>query len=180
MKSSPALISFFRLPRIESYFNKCARVAGLVKSLTATKSISSPVLGFASAARNTLRPMRPKPLMPTFTAICDFLLHDRSRPWVEMSSGLCGVWSAPKGDSTKLLIVPPDGETAKAAPARSAPHPNCRSSLGLRPGRSPVCDGVHIVCSTLGKCGIRLARYSFWAILPRPDGRLQTRLAGKA
>jgi hypothetical protein len=28
-------------------------------------------LGLPIAARKTLRPMRPKPLMPTFTAMCD-------------------------------------------------------------------------------------------------------------
>ena len=34
------MISFFRLPRIESYLSRWASVAGLVKSLTATKSMS--------------------------------------------------------------------------------------------------------------------------------------------
>src|SRR5215471_19754130 len=54
-----------RLPSTESYFNRCASVAALVRSLTATKSIPlSP-----SAARMMLRPMRPNPLMPTLTAI---------------------------------------------------------------------------------------------------------------
>src|SRR5271170_8217984 len=53
------------LPRIESYFNRWASVFGLVSSFTATNSIS----GFPSAARKTLRPMRPKPLIPTFTDI---------------------------------------------------------------------------------------------------------------
>ncbi len=50
---------------MESYLSRWASVAGLVRSLTATNSIS----GLPSEARNTLRPMRPKPLMPTFTAI---------------------------------------------------------------------------------------------------------------
>src|SRR6202030_3091803 len=40
-------------------------VAGVVRSLTATNSMS----GLPIALRNTLRPMRPKPLMPTFTAM---------------------------------------------------------------------------------------------------------------
>ena len=54
-----------RLPSTESYFSRCASVAAFVRSLTATKSMSlSP-----SAARMMLRPMRPNPLMPTFTAI---------------------------------------------------------------------------------------------------------------
>ena len=68
IKSSPALISLGRLPRIESYLSRWASVAGLVKSLTATKSSSL----LPSAARKTLRPMRPKPLIPTFTAILRF------------------------------------------------------------------------------------------------------------
>src|SRR5580704_4950918 len=49
---------------MESYLRRWARVAGVVRSLTATNSIS----GFPRALRKTLRPMRPKPLMPTFTA----------------------------------------------------------------------------------------------------------------
>src|SRR5271154_610108 len=64
MKSSPWEISFLRLPRMESYLRRWARVAGVVRSLTATNSIS----GFPRALRKTLRPMRPQPLIPTFTA----------------------------------------------------------------------------------------------------------------
>ena len=63
MKSAPWVISFLRLPRMESYLSRWARVAGVVRSLTATNSMS----GLPSAVRKTLRPMRPKPLMPTFT-----------------------------------------------------------------------------------------------------------------
>src|SRR5215831_18329190 len=54
-----------RFPSTESYFSRCASVAALVRSLTATKSIFlSP-----SAARMMLRPIRPNPPMPTLTAI---------------------------------------------------------------------------------------------------------------
>src|SRR6266849_5178883 len=54
-----------RLPRTESYFKRCARVFASVTSLTATNwmSLSS------SAVRTMLRPMRPKPLMPTLMGI---------------------------------------------------------------------------------------------------------------
>src|SRR6266436_3366223 len=54
-----------RLPRTESYFKRCARVFASVTSLTATNwmSLSS------SAVRMMLRPMRPKPLMPTLMGI---------------------------------------------------------------------------------------------------------------
>src|SRR5580658_9624993 len=46
---------------MESYFNRCASVLVSVRSLAATNSI----LGRCKPARTTLRPMRPKPLMPT-------------------------------------------------------------------------------------------------------------------
>src|SRR5258708_40330348 len=65
MESAVALMSCFRLPRMESYLSRWARIAGLVRSLTATKSR----LGSSIAVRSTLRPIRPNPLMPTFTAI---------------------------------------------------------------------------------------------------------------
>src|SRR5271163_3347042 len=67
-KSVPWVTSFLRLPRIESYLRRWARVAGVVRSLTATNSMS----GLPIALRKTLRPMRPKPLMPTFTAAMIF------------------------------------------------------------------------------------------------------------
>src|SRR5579863_4250011 len=58
-------MSCLKLPRIESYFSRWARVAVLVRSLTATNSMpESP-----SDERRRLRPMRPKPLMPTLIAI---------------------------------------------------------------------------------------------------------------
>src|SRR3954463_4005952 len=63
MVSSLASTRACRLPRTESYFSRCASVCALVRSLTATKSMFlSP-----SAARMMLRPIRPKPLIPTLT-----------------------------------------------------------------------------------------------------------------
>src|SRR3954454_7938401 len=53
-------------PRMESYLSRCARVLASVRSLTATNSMSAPA---ALAARKKLRPIRPKPLMPTRTAM---------------------------------------------------------------------------------------------------------------
>ena len=91
MESALELTSLFRLPRMESYLRRCARVAGVVRSLTATNSMS----GLPRAARNTLRPMRPKPLIPTFTAIIYLLLSfllgevSRSLPAREVSSLSC-------------------------------------------------------------------------------------------
>src|SRR3954463_2435854 len=65
IESPSARTSCFRFPRMESYFSRCASVLGSVRSLTATRSkfLSS------RAVRRILRPMRPNPLMPTFTAI---------------------------------------------------------------------------------------------------------------
>ena len=63
--SPVAEMSALRLPRIESYLSRCASVVAFVRSLTATMSIPlSPM-----DARMMLRPMRPNPLIPTFTAI---------------------------------------------------------------------------------------------------------------
>src|SRR5262245_44797051 len=49
-------------PRSESYASRCAIVATSPRSLNATSSKS---VSRSSAARKKLRPMRPKPLMPT-------------------------------------------------------------------------------------------------------------------
>jgi len=65
IEPSPALTATGSRPKIESYFSKCAKVAVGVKSLIPTISI----FGLFSAARKKLRPMRPKPLIPTFTVI---------------------------------------------------------------------------------------------------------------
>jgi hypothetical protein len=51
-------------PRIESYFSRWASVLLSVRSFAPTISMSAPD---ASTARKKLRPMRPKPLIPTRT-----------------------------------------------------------------------------------------------------------------
>ena len=61
-----------------SYLSRCASVALSVRSLTPTTSMSAPL---ASAARKKLRPMRPKPLMPTRMVTATHLLAS-SRPAV--------------------------------------------------------------------------------------------------
>jgi hypothetical protein len=53
-------------PSTESYLRRCAIVSIEPRSFTATKSMSAPL---ALAARKKLRPMRPKPLMPTLTVM---------------------------------------------------------------------------------------------------------------
>src|SRR6266536_2421138 len=57
-------------PKVESYSSRCARVWLSVRSLTATTSTSPLLLPAPSrVARKKLRPMRPKPLMPTRTVM---------------------------------------------------------------------------------------------------------------
>src|SRR5919112_202374 len=63
-------------PRIESYLSRWARLLLSVRSLTPTTSMSAPD---ASAARKKLRPMRPKPLMPTRTVTGGCLLERAHR-----------------------------------------------------------------------------------------------------
>src|ERR1051326_4690817 len=53
-------------PKLVSYFSRWANVCASPRSLTATKSMSASSF---SAARKMLRPMRPNPLIPTFTAM---------------------------------------------------------------------------------------------------------------
>ncbi len=62
---STARTSPLKLPRIESCFRRWARVGASVMSFTATISMSFRPY----AARNMLRPMRPNPLIPTFTIL---------------------------------------------------------------------------------------------------------------
>ena len=54
-----------KVPRTESYLSRYERVLASVKSLMATNSRS----GSPMEARSTLRPMRPKPLIPIRMAI---------------------------------------------------------------------------------------------------------------
>ena len=67
MPSSATLIVVGQQPSTESYFSRWAIVSSEPRSLTATKSMSAPD---CLAARKKLRPMRPKPLMPTRTVMC--------------------------------------------------------------------------------------------------------------
>src|SRR5271156_248104 len=99
MKSSPAVMVWCRFPKMESYLSRWASVAGLVRSLTATNSIS----GLPSAARKTLRPIRPKPLMPTFTAInfgVSLKVGEGFTAWVENYSA-SHRWLSAKDECTK-------------------------------------------------------------------------------
>src|SRR5580765_6013191 len=67
MASFSATTSPGKRPCTESYLSRWASVAVSVMAFTATKSIS--LTPIARAARTTLRPIRPNPLMPTRIAI---------------------------------------------------------------------------------------------------------------
>ena len=74
MPSSTGTISFGRIPSTESYFKRCAIVLMEPRSFTATISIGA----FAAfTARKKLRPIRPKPLIPTRIGVCA-IAHDIS------------------------------------------------------------------------------------------------------
>src|SRR6266571_4388388 len=62
ISSALAFTSCGSRPRMLSYLSRCASTALSVRSLTPTSWMSAPR---ASAARKKLRPIRPKPLMPT-------------------------------------------------------------------------------------------------------------------
>ena len=68
MPSPSAATSSVSMPRMLSYLSRWARTSLLVRSLTATISMSWPL---AAAARQKLRPIRPNPLMPTRTVTAD-------------------------------------------------------------------------------------------------------------
>src|SRR5215208_6613816 len=101
MPVSVASTSPGKRPRMESYFKRCASVVLSVMSLTPTHSMSAPL---AWAARKTFLPMRPKPLIPTLTAI-----------YVLSSSG---------GASPRAVAGPPSGarESISGLPASRAPR----------------------------------------------------------
>src|SRR3954453_8872903 len=77
MASAPASTVPLYGPRSEAYLSSWASVLASVRALTATPSMS---VCLAIAARKTLRPMRPKPLMPTRTGM---FLQPRSRSQIK-------------------------------------------------------------------------------------------------
>src|SRR5829696_7692835 len=125
MPSPSATTSCGRRPRMLSYLSRWARASLLVRSLTATISMSWPL---AAAARQKLRPMRPNPLMPTRTVTAD--LH------VEFA----------------LSRQPGRAQRAASLPQTLAgePRPGCRS-----PGRgSHGRNGLRRRCARLAREGV--------------------------
>ena len=72
MEVSVEVTSASRRPRMESNFSRWARDLLSVRSLTPTISMSAPE---ARTARKKLRPMRPKPLIPTRTVTAVLLVR---------------------------------------------------------------------------------------------------------
>src|SRR5688572_8726504 len=82
-----------------SYLSRWASASGLVRSFTATISMSWPL---AAAARQKLRPMRPKPLMPTRTVTKD--LHAACRgPRVRDAASLAETLSVADDSGSRHL-----------------------------------------------------------------------------
>src|SRR4029079_8764870 len=115
---------------MESYLSKWARVAASVMSLTATNSSSEPP---SWAARNRLRPIRPKPLIPTVTgAIRCALLRGRCAEWyvrpyltAEPSARLppSRPWRPAEGSNGDPKTgEPPDADHRQVAPFEACAH----------------------------------------------------------
>src|SRR3954447_20650479 len=98
-------------PRIESYFRRWARVLLSVRSLTPTTWMSAPA---TLAARKKLRPILPKPLMPTRTV-------------TDVSSQRTG------RTRRKGLIV----TTARTEPTRGRFGPGVQTALTCMSGQHP-------------------------------------------
>src|SRR5438874_2981005 len=125
MRSPSAETSSVRLPRMESYLRRWARVGASVMSLTATKSRSFS----CRAARSRLRPMRPKPLMPTRVAMGVLLdrLSYRARHSVNGREGRRAPGRAGGGFGRIISAVPGEHDHI---PARLTRRPHAH--VGLR------------------------------------------------
>ena len=112
MPSPSAATSSGSLPRMLSYLSRWASASGLVRSLTATISMSWPL---AAAARQKLRPMRPKPLMPTRTVTKD----PRARVAQRLDRGQAGPDPAVVGDRAGAAC--PAGSASRLGAQEHAP-----------------------------------------------------------
>ncbi len=132
-ESSVEEISCFRFPRIESYFSRCASVAGVVRSFTATNSIS----GLPSAVRKTLRPMRPKPLMPTLTAMCTSsseiavcTVPSEAIKWFLPAQCVCGLTGRVLQASLAVAVRSTRAATTSGAPVPGTKRDSARCAIG--------------------------------------------------
>ena len=133
IQPSPASIVASRLPRTESYLSRCASVLVSVMSLTATKSKSL----LPSAARMMLRPIRPKPLMPTLMAMGKNLRKcARARSREREMAGRGVVRARPRRAGRPPRHTDSSERLAQGSNRR----------LSCRTRRKPV--GRHVPCST--------------------------------
>src|SRR4028118_1147641 len=128
MPSPSAVTSSDRTPRMLSYFSRWARTSLLVRSLTATISMSLPL---AAAARQKLRPIRPNPLIPTRTVTAD--LHGSVAP----SGAVACAAARARGPDQRRPYRPP----RPPAPPPAAPRPRPAPSRARPRGRAaPTSD----------------------------------------
>ncbi len=182
MPSFDALIVCGSVPSTESYFRRWAIVSSDPRSLTATKSMSAPR---SVAARNRLRPMRPKPLMPTRTVMRGGSFHRRTVPPTlaatpiphseplgrarrELSSGesSSGRPLAVDGHELRGPSPGPAGPPRRSGrrASRSAPHARSRAWSRRWP-RSPPC---HHECP--GSTARRTSGHARSRWISSPDG----------
>src|SRR5690242_8597364 len=134
--SSPTSTLPGNTPKTESYLSRWPSVRGSVMSLTATISTSA---SDSWAARKTLRPMRPKPLMPTRTGmVCGSSLDRASeRRRLPRAPGRHPV-DIPVGDLDEVRIVVAEmcGQVLRndhgAVPAAGAADGHHQVRLALR------------------------------------------------
>src|SRR4028119_2523695 len=130
MPSPSAVTSSDRTPRMLSYFSRWARTSLLVRSLTATISMSLPL---AAASRQKLRPIRPNPLIPTRTVTAD--LHGPVAP----AGAAAGAAARARGPDQRRPYRPRRQPTGRGSDARDElppPPPPARRRRARRgPGR---------------------------------------------
>ena len=130
MTPSPSSTSPAKGPRTESYFRRCAMVFASPRSFSATISTSAPS---CCCARKKLRPIRPKPLIPTRVA----MLLSPPCARVAFTASLVRWWSWPTGEGW-----------AEGGAPRTSPPPRARSGtrrgwgLNPRPGARAHRGGV--------------------------------------
>ena len=140
MVVSVDVTSASRRPRIVSNLSRRARVLLSVRSLTPTISMSAPD---ARTARKKLRPIRPKPLMPTRTVMV--APWSLSRAFGHPPDGRSRAFSHPRFEPSRttprragasvVRTGNPVRPRRRASPASATPR--CRGCRGPRPACRP-------------------------------------------
>ena len=135
-------------PNTESYLSRWARVGASARSFTATNSMAA---SCSWAARRTLRPTRPKPLMATRTVMSDSF----RRGWGAVAAVRLGApprlaghaitaparspsVSDPDTAPSDLPMTPPATASQSNWPSLVAQAPGSTRPRVVRPGRSPA------------------------------------------